>query len=105
MIEHENRLLAACIANKEELDKLKSERAQLIALAQFGAWCFDAHRETFCDLDGSDLQQAAKFFGLIADIEVMEPCNADSCQCADLGDFPSRCYRTTPLAKLPEGIE
>lgn len=50
----------------------------------------------FDTYDGFDLQELATTHGLLAPIQVTEPCGED-CNCAEYGDFPTDCYRFTPL--------
>lgn len=54
-------------------------------------------------LDGFDLQDMAVKAGLLAPVEVLEPCGGE-CACAQFGaDFPTTCYRLTEAGKaLPD---
>lgn len=45
--------------------------------------------------DGFDIQDLAVKHGLLEPFEVTEPCDPDSCACAEFGDFPMSCYRRT----------
>lgn len=48
-------------------------------------------------IEGDVLQEIAAKFGLIAPTDVTEPCG-EVCFCAQyVGDFPTTCYRATPL--------
>jgi hypothetical protein len=46
------------------------------------------------DIDGLDVQEWAEECGLLARVEVVEPCG-ESCGCAEYGCFPMICYRPT----------
>ena len=48
------------------------------------------------DVDGGELQDAALSAGLLVGVEVSESCG-DECQCVDAGEWPTTCYRRTPL--------
>ena len=48
------------------------------------------------DLDGGSRQDIAERYGLIAGTERAEPCG-ELCSCAETADFPTTCYRMTPL--------
>ena len=74
-----------CKAMKLEIDKLKAEREQLVALAKFGKWCLSSPEEEF---ESITLNAKAEEFGLVA-----------------RDDNYLLNYSETPLAQLPEGIE
>lgn len=46
------------------------------------------------DLDGGTLQEMAERHGLLEPHTVTESCG-DHCGCAEMGDFPTQCYRMT----------
>jgi hypothetical protein len=46
------------------------------------------------DLDGGTLQELAERHGLLEPHTVTESCG-DHCGCAEMGDFPTTCYRMT----------
>ena len=49
------------------------------------------------DLCGADVESYAVKHGLLIQVEMQEPCG-ESCQCAEMDvDFPTTCYRRTPL--------
>lgn len=48
------------------------------------------------DLDGGSRQDIAERHGLIAGFEVTEACG-ELCNCAELGEWPTQCFRRTPL--------
>ena len=52
------------------------------------------------EVDGADIQEAAVEFELLVETEVLEPCG-NTCMCAECGaDFPTKCYRKTPLLEV-----
>lgn len=46
------------------------------------------------DIDGGTAQELADKYGLIQEVTVTEPCG-EHCQCAELAEFPTKCYRKT----------
>lgn len=54
------------------------------------------------DLNGGDVQEAGLKHGLLRDVTAYWPCG-DACQCADVAEFPTTCYRFTEV--LDPGIE
>lgn len=48
------------------------------------------------DVDGGFLQDAAEACGLIEPTQMAAPCGVN-CQCAEIADFPTTCYRKTRL--------
>lgn len=82
---------------------LAREVVRLRKLADYGRRVLEAHRELNGDLDGGYLQDTAVECGLLAFVEVAEPCG-ENCNCAEYYDeFPAQCLRETEVAKLPHG--
>lgn len=72
--------------------------AKLEPLARFGAMVLDEARDALGDLGGDWLQDTAVECGLLEAVEVTEPCDPETCRCAEYG-FPTQCYRRTDAAK------
>lgn len=70
----------------------------LLPLAKYGRGILDLHRDYFGDVDGGDAQDMAEALGLLAGVEVSEPCG-EECNCASYGDFPQKCLRETKAAQ------
>lgn len=49
------------------------------------------------DVDGGYLQDVAEKRGLILPTIAYGPCGENACACAEVADFPTKCYRRTPL--------
>ena len=83
--------------------KAEAERDGWKALAQLGVWCLDESRQNDCsDIDGGSLQDKAIELGLLAYVDVAEPCN-EACHCLEYegsDGFPTRCLRYTDRAVL-----
>lgn len=58
--------------------------------------------------DGGDLQELAVQLGLLVPTKMEAPCDPDACVCAEVTDFPTTCYRFSPLiserAAPPAGL-
>lgn len=50
------------------------------------------------DIDGGDVQTWAVECGLLEEWTTNEPCG-EQCECAEVADFPTRCYRLTEMGK------
>lgn len=84
--------------------KFAEDDSRMTATAQgklrsFAQKVVDAHRDG--DVDMGDVQDWALDAGLLERIEVTEPCG-DRCACAEEGDFPLTCLRSTALLLGPE---
>ena len=49
------------------------------------------------DVDGGYLQDVAEKHGLILPTIAYGPCGENACACAEVADFPTKCYSRTPL--------
>ena len=67
--------------------------ADVMKLAQFGAWAAGVCREHMTDLDGFDAEEAMERAGVLVKFRATESCG-DECQCADA--FPTDCYKFPP---------
>lgn len=89
------RLLAAA-------EQQQQMEAELVSLLAFSGEILRRHRgddpHDIGDVDGGTIQDAAVKFGLLESREVKEPCGV-SCVCAEVGEFPRRCYFYSPLAR------
>jgi hypothetical protein len=65
---------------------------EMARLATFGAWALEELRgdNLGCDINGGDAQDEAVRLGILTTKVVTEPCG-ESCQCAELADFPTDC--------------
>jgi len=55
-------------------------------------------RQYMSDIDGGDVQAWAVECGLLEEWTASEPCG-EQCECAEVTDFPTRCYRLTETGK------
>lgn len=85
--------LSALLAERD------SEIERLRPFARYGAKVIEAHRDEIGDIDGGSLQEMAIECGLLHEVEVTEPCDPESCRCAEWDDFPQKCLRYTEAAK------
>lgn len=60
--------------------------------AEFGRRVLDACRDELGDLEGGWLQDQAIECGLLHEVPVTEPCG-EVCNCAEYGEFPTKCLR------------
>lgn len=60
----------------------------------FARAVMEAHRDGFGDVDGGFIQDMGEKFGLLHNVPVTEPCG-EECNCAEYGEFPQNCLRTT----------
>lgn len=89
--DNESILLAAGQLRAE----LAAKAGEVEALRGFAQKVMEAWPE--CGLDGLDLEDHAKEFGLIQPTRVEGPCGED-CACLDAcADWPTDCYHRTPL--------
>jgi len=65
-------------------------------LEQFALAVLHEARDSLCDLDGGWIQDKGVELGVLVSIEVTEPCDPETCRCAEYGDFPMTCYRIVP---------
>lgn len=79
-----------------EIEKLRKEKAVLLAMAHFGALMLAEQREHLADLDGGWVQDQAQGLGLLTSFIAKEPCG-DDCQCFGY-DFPLECLRYSDAA-------
>ena len=74
-------------------------------LEKFGRWCLlEMRQDGGDDIDGGTAQDEAVRLGLLGYVTVAEPCG-ENCFCAEYygsDEWPIRCLRETPLAKLDE---
>ena len=70
--------------------------AELASLRAFAQAVMESWPES--DVDGGELQDMAERHGLLRPETRTEPCGED-CLCAEVGDFPTTCYRKTGLLK------
>lgn len=85
-------LTQRCVDDTAENARL---RAEVEALRGFAQKVMEAWPE--CGLDGFELEDYAKEFGLIQSTRVEGPCGED-CACLDAcADWPTDCYHRTPL--------
>ena len=87
-------LQAGLQADITELEKLKAFARDITVLVH------DA-----MDLNGGDVEEIALKHGLLKSVEVFEPCSEVGCICAEVGDFPLYCNRTTELIAPPKESE
>lgn len=73
-------------------------RADLARLRAFARDVVDVAFDG-CGLDGGEIQDMAEDHGLLVEKMMQEPCSAEegACACAGLTEFPTGCYRPTPL--------
>ena len=69
--------------------------ADVLKLAQFGAWAAGEFRSGFDGMDGGDAQDAMDRFGVLVKTVVTEPCG-EVCNCSEFCDFPTDCYKFPP---------
>jgi hypothetical protein len=67
----------------------------MTALEQFGIMVLAEARDSFGDIDGGWIQDAAETLGLLVRIQVTVPCG-EECRCAEYGEFPQECLRPNP---------
>ena len=83
----------------EELAEWRTERDDLQAeVAKLRSFAQDIMEDWYeGGPDGADLQEIGEKHGLLVPREMAEPCG-ENCNCAENGaDFPTVCYRKTPL--------
>jgi len=68
-------------------DEMTRTPLELFALA-----VIEEMRSDLAGLDGYWLQDYAKKYGLLVNVEVTEPCG-EACKCAEYGEFPQDCLR------------
>jgi hypothetical protein len=92
-------------ALEAERDALKKRVEELLPLARFGRDVLTAHREpSIGDVDGASIEQIAEQRGVLAYVEVFEPCG-EHCFCAEFygsgsESWPDLCLRETAAAKV-----
>ena len=58
-------------------------------------WLMESRRD-MADIDGGELEHALLKYGILDPFEATEPCDPEDCICAEVGPFPTECYRTAP---------
>ena len=69
--------------------------ADVLKLAQFGAWASGEFRHSLSDIDGGSAQDEMVRIGVLVIHQAAEPCG-EGCVCAEYGEFPHDCYRFPP---------
>ena len=70
--------------------------AEVLKLAQFGAWAAGELRGNLGgEIEGGYAQDAMERFGVLVKNEVTESCGED-CICVEYGEFPVDCYKFPP---------
>lgn len=83
-----------------EIERLRGVEADA---AKMRAFCREALHE-FWEGDGS-MQDMGERHGLLIATEATEPCG-DACSCAEYGaDFPTYCYRFSPILAARSGAD
>lgn len=72
--------------------------AERDTLSRFAKWVVDEYR-LHSVVDGGCVQEKAAELGVIVAVEMDGPCGA-GCTCAEVDDFPLKCYRDSPLLEL-----
>lgn len=80
-----------------EIEKLRKEKAVLLAMAHFGALMLAEQREHLADLDGGWVQDQAQGLGLLTSFIAKESCGED-CRCEGFEDGPVECLRYSDAA-------
>jgi hypothetical protein len=70
----------------------------------FGRWMLEQTRSENLgnDVDGGSVQDKFIELGILVGREVTEPCDPETCQCAEYG-LPTTCYTVSPLFLGPTG--
>jgi len=94
------RLIAACSpANIAAiLAHVEAQAAEIERLRKFVGRVLGEARQYMSDIDGGDVQGWAVECGLLEEWTASEPCG-EQCECAEVTDFPTRCYRLTETGK------
>ena len=79
-------------------DKAKRLTAERDELRKFVGRVLGEARQYMSDIDGGDVQAWAIECGLLEEWTATEPCG-EQCECAEVADFPTRCYRLTDAGK------
>lgn len=79
-------------------DKAKRLTAERDELRKFVGRVLGEARQYMSDIDGGDVQAWAVECGLLEEWTPTEPCG-EQCECAEVADFPTRCYRLTEMGK------
>lgn len=87
-----------------ERELAEARRDAIHRLAAFGWACLQEHRQEMADIDGFAAQELALKAGVIEEREVTEPCG-DNCVCAEVADFPTRCYFIAEDCRRAMGTE
>lgn len=72
--------------------------AEIERLRKFVGRVLGEARQYMSDIDGGDVQGWAVECGLLEEWTASEPCG-EQCECAEVTDFPTRCYRLTETGK------
>ncbi len=93
-------LIAACSpANMTAiLAHIEAQAAENERLRKFVGRVLGEARQYMSDIDGGDVQAWAVECGLLEEWTATEPCG-EQCECAEVADFPTRCYRLTETGK------
>jgi hypothetical protein len=83
----------------KEMERLTAERDQL---RKFVGRVLGEARQYMSDIDGGDVQAWAVECDLLEEWTATEPCG-EQCECAEVADFPARCYRLTETGKAAIG--
>lgn len=80
------------------LAHVEAQAAEVERLRKFVGRVLDDARQYMSDIDGGDVQAWAVECGLLEAWTASEPCG-EQCECAEVADFPTRCYRLTETGK------
>lgn len=80
------------------LAHIEAQAAENERLRKFVGRVLGEARQYMSDIDGGDVQAWAVECGLLEEWTATEPCG-EQCECAEVADFPTRCYRLTETGK------
>ena len=80
------------------LAHVEAQEAENERLRKFVGRVLGEARQYMSDIDGGDVQAWAVECGLLEEWMATEPCG-EQCECAEVADFPTRCYRLTETGK------
>ena len=94
------KLIAACSPPNIAaiLAHVEAQEAEIKRLRKFVGCVLGEARQYMSDIDGGDVQAWAVECGLLEEWTATEPCG-EQCECAEVADFPTRCYRLTETGK------